>query len=57
MYTATNAGRMILVEKRQGTLPRLLVSPTTGGQVLAGKMVGSYMTGALQMLILIAAST
>jgi ABC-2 type transport system permease protein len=57
MYTATNAGRMILVEKRQGTLPRLLVSPTTAAQVLSGKMVGSYMTGALQMLILIAAST
>jgi ABC-2 type transport system permease protein len=57
MYTATNAGRMILVEKRQGTLPRLLVSPTTAAQVLSGKMVGSYMTGALQMLILIVAST
>jgi ABC-2 type transport system permease protein len=57
MYTATNAGRMILVEKREGTLPRLLVTPTTAGEVLSGKMVGSYMTGALQMLILIAAST
>jgi ABC-2 type transport system permease protein len=57
MYTATNAGRMLLVEKRQGTLPRLLVSPTTAAQVLTGKMIGSYMTGALQMLILIAAST
>jgi ABC-2 type transport system permease protein len=34
-----------------------LVSPTTAAQVLTGKMVGSYMTGALQMLILIAAST
>ncbi|MGA9397798.1 MAG: ABC transporter permease, partial [Anaerolineaceae bacterium] len=57
MYTATNAGRMLLVEKREGTLPRLLITPTTASQVLTGKMVGSYMTGALQMLILIAAST
>jgi ABC-2 type transport system permease protein len=57
MYTATNAGRMILVEKREGTLPRLLVTPTTAGEVLSGKMIGSYMTGALQMLILITAST
>ena len=57
MYTATNAGRMLLVEKRQGTLPRLLVSPTTAAQVLTGKMIGSYMTGMLQMLILIAASS
>lgn len=57
MYTATNAGRNILVEKREGTLPRLLVSPTTASQVLSGKMVGSYITGALQMLILILAST
>ena len=57
MYTATNAGRMLLVEKRQGTLPRLLVSPTTAAQVLTGKMIGSYMTGMLQMLILIIASS
>ena len=57
MYTATNAGRMLLVEKRQGTLPRLLVSPTTAAQVLTGKMIGSYMTGMLQMLILIVASS
>jgi ABC-2 type transport system permease protein len=57
MYTATNAGRMLLVEKRQGTLSRLLVSPTSAAQVLTGKMIGSYMTGALQMLILIVAST
>ncbi|MGB8251639.1 MAG: ABC transporter permease, partial [Anaerolineaceae bacterium] len=47
----------LLVEKREGTLPRLLITPTTASQVLTGKMVGSYMTGALQMLILIAAST
>jgi ABC-2 type transport system permease protein len=57
MYTAINGGRMLLVEKTQGTLPRLLVTPTTSSQILTGKMVGTYLTGVLQLLILIVGST
>ena len=57
MFTATNGGRTLLTERAQGTLPRLLVSPTTPTQVLGGKIFGIYLTGAAQMLILIAAST
>jgi ABC-2 type transport system permease protein len=53
MYTVSNGGRTLLAERNQGTLPRLLVSPTTAVEVLGGKMVGIYLTGALQMLILI----
>jgi ABC-2 type transport system permease protein len=53
MYTTTNGGRMLLAERNQGTLPRLLVSPTTGTQVLGGKVVGIFLTGTVQMLILI----
>jgi ABC-2 type transport system permease protein len=53
MYTVSYGGRSLLVEKNLGTLPRLLVSPTNGAQVLIGKIFGVYVTGVMQMLILI----
>ena len=53
MFTVTNGGRSLLAEKAQGTLARLLISPTTGAQALLGKLFGAYLTGVLQMLILI----
>jgi ABC-2 type transport system permease protein len=56
MFTATNGGRTLLTERAQGTLPRLLISPTTSAQVLGGKTTGIYLTGVAQMLILIVAS-
>jgi ABC-2 type transport system permease protein len=57
MYTVSNGGRTLLVERNQGTLPRLLVSPTASAQVLGGKIFGIYLTGVVQMLILIVGST
>jgi len=56
MFTATNGGRTLLTERAQGTLPRLLISPTSSTQVLGGKTTGIYLTGVTQMLILITAS-
>jgi len=53
MYTVTYGGRTLLTERNQGTLPRLLVSPTTATQVLGGKSLGIFLTGAAQMYILI----
>jgi ABC-2 type transport system permease protein len=53
MYTASNGGRTLLTESDQGTLPRLLVSPTTSVEVLGGKMIGIFLTGTAQMLILV----
>jgi ABC-2 type transport system permease protein len=53
MYTVSNGGRTILTERTQGTLPRLLVSPTTAVQVLGGKMIGIFLIGFAQMYILI----
>lgn len=53
MFTVSNSGRTLLTERSQGTLPRLLVSPTTNVQVLGGKVIGIYLTGVVQMLILI----
>jgi ABC-2 type transport system permease protein len=57
MYTVSYGGRTILTERSQGTLPRLLVSPTTSAQVLNGKALGIYLTGAAQLFILIGASS
>ncbi len=53
MYTVSYGGRSILAERTQGTLPRLLVSPTNSAQILGGKVFGIFLTGAAQMLILI----
>ncbi|HLO29364.1 MAG TPA: ABC transporter permease [Anaerolineales bacterium] len=56
MYTVSHGGRSILVERSQGTLPRLLVSPTSASQVLGGKVLGIFFTGVAQVGILILAS-
>jgi len=55
IFTVSNGGRSILSEQARGTLPRLLVSPTNSAQVLIGKIFGVYLTGVVQMLILIVA--
>ena len=57
MYTVSYGGRSLLTERNQGTLPRLLVSPTTTFQVLGGKLIGIFMTGAAQMFILVEGTT
>jgi len=57
MFTATYGGRTFLAERRQHTLQRLLTTPTTVGQVFGGKMLGTFLTGALQLGILIGASS
>lgn len=56
MYAVTYGARSLLVERSQGTLPRLLVSPTSNVQVLAGKVLGIFLTGVAQMAILVLAS-
>jgi ABC-2 type transport system permease protein len=56
MFAASLGGRSLLTERNQGTLPRLLVSPTSSSQVLGGKTTGVYLTGVAQMLILILTS-
>jgi ABC-2 type transport system permease protein len=56
MYTVSYGGRSILVERAQGTMSRLLVSPTSSTQILGGKVMGIFLTGVTQMGILILAS-
>lgn len=57
MYTVTYGGRSLLAERSQGTLPRLLVSPTSNAQVLGGKVLGIFFTGVAQVGILVLASS
>jgi ABC-2 type transport system permease protein len=57
MFTTSYGGRSLLAERSQGTLPRLLVSPTSTTQVMGGKVLGIFFTGAAQLFILIGAST
>ena len=57
MYTVALGGRSILAERDSGTLARMLIAPTTTTQVLAGKVLGIYLTGAAQVSVLILASS
>jgi ABC-2 type transport system permease protein len=56
MYTVSYGGRSILTERAQGTLPRLLVSPTSTPQFIGGKVLGVFFMGVAQVGILILAS-
>lgn len=57
MYTVTIGGRSILAERNEGTLRRLLVTPTTTAQVLGGKVLGIFMSGFAQVGLLILGTT
>jgi ABC-2 type transport system permease protein len=57
MYTVSYGGRSILAERAEGTLPRLMISPTQTTQVLGGKVLGIFFMGVAQVGILILAST
>ncbi len=57
MYTVSYGGRSILTERAQGTLPRLMISPTQTVQVLGGKVLGIFLMGVAQVGILILASS
>jgi ABC-2 type transport system permease protein len=56
MFTVTAGGRSILAEREGGTLPRMLASPTSTAMVLGGKVLGIFLTGVLQLALLILAS-
>ncbi|HEB66036.1 MAG TPA: ABC-2 transporter permease [Chloroflexi bacterium] len=48
--------RSILEEEKQGTLPRLLTTPTRPSEILLGKIGGTLLTGLLQMAVLVLVS-
>lgn len=53
MYTVTYGALSLLSENRNGTLARMLISPTKVSDVLGGKVTGIFLTAVLQLLILI----
>ncbi len=57
MFTVSLGSRSILVERRDGTLARMLSTATPAGPILVGKIAGVYLVGVAQMFILILAST
>jgi len=57
MVTIFDASRSILTEEREGTLQRMISSPTSFAIILAGKNGGVMLTGILQLGILVAASS
>ncbi len=56
MFTVSNGGRSILAESEGGTLPRMLISPSSSSQVLGGKVFGIYLNGVVQLGVLFLAS-
>jgi ABC-2 type transport system permease protein len=57
MFTVTAGGRTVLTERDGGTLSRMLTTPSSSAQVLAGKVFGTYLTGLAQMGLLVVASS
>ncbi|MCL4872080.1 MAG: ABC transporter permease [Anaerolineae bacterium] len=56
LYTVMEGTRSILTEEQEGTLPRLLTTPTRPQTILLGKMGGVFLSGVLQFTVLLVAS-
>ena len=57
MYAVTLGARSLIAERREGTLARMLAAPVSPAQVLSGKVAGIFMTGFLQLGVLILLTT
>jgi ABC-2 type transport system permease protein len=56
MFSMVDGTRSILQEETQGTLPRLISTPTAFPQIILGKIGGAFLTGVLQFVVLVIAS-
>jgi len=56
-FTLWEIGFSIREEQTRGTLPRLMTTPTPTGEIILGKMGGTFLSGLLQFAILVLAST
>lgn len=56
MYTVSQGARSILLERERGTLARMLISPTSGVAILGGKLLGIFLLGFGQVMILVVTS-
>ena len=57
MFTALAGATSILDEQRAGTLDRLLITPTSGRTILLGKAGGVMLTGILQFVVFLIATS
>jgi ABC-2 type transport system permease protein len=57
MFTVSQGARSLLAERDQGTWARLMASPTPLAQILGGKVLGIFLTGAAQVGVLVLASS
>ncbi|MFW5689875.1 MAG: ABC transporter permease [Spirochaetota bacterium] len=57
LFTANGNATSILAERRDGTLTRLLASPTRRGALLIGKLLGTFVNVVAQLVILFLAFT
>jgi ABC-2 type transport system permease protein len=53
MFFITYGGATLLLEREQGTLRRLLTTPISKASILAGKVLGVFISGAVQFTILV----
>jgi ABC-2 type transport system permease protein len=56
MYTVTQGARSILAEREEGTLARMMVSPSSSASILGGKLLGIFVIGFVQVMVLVAVS-
>jgi ABC-2 type transport system permease protein len=54
LFAVTLNAQSIVEERRRGTLERLLTTRATTRDILAGKFLGNYLRGALQIVVLFA---
>lgn len=57
MYAVTLGARSLITERREGTLARMLAAPVSAAQILSGKVAGIFMTGFIQLSVLILLTT
>ncbi|KAA3664971.1 MAG: ABC transporter permease [Chloroflexi bacterium] len=56
MFAMMDGTRSILDEDREGTLDRLISTPTSNTEILLGKIGGVFLTGLLQFVVFVIAS-
>jgi len=57
MFTMFDGTRSLLVEQINGTMSRLKSTPTGIGQILIGKLLGTFLTGSAQFVCLVVSSS
>ncbi len=53
MFAVFDGTRSVLDEEREGTLHRLMTTPTPTGQIILGKIGGTFFSGILQFVVLV----